>query len=102
MLRLGATEAPLEIADPPSVLMEYTSAPGLHGTLVIARVDLNGKVLWTADTGLDRFLLQRILPDADAFAFVGTRPPVEGKLSEPLVVVVDNVTGKMTSHSLWR
>ena len=102
LLRLGATEAPLEIADPPSVLMEYTSAPGLHGTLVIARVDLNGKVLWTADTGLDRFLLQRILPDADAFAFVGTRPPVEGKLSEPLVVVVDNVTGKMTSHSLWR
>lgn len=102
LLRLGATEAPLQVADPASVLMLFTSAPGLQGTLVIARVDLSGKVLWTADTGLDRFLLQQILPNADAFAFVGTRPPVEGKLSEPLVVLVDNVTGKMTSHSLWR
>lgn len=102
LLRLVATEAPLEIADPPSVLMEYTSAPGLQGTLVIARVDLSGKVMWTADTGLDRFLLQKILPDADAFAFVGTRPPVEGKLSEPLVVIVNHLTGKLTSHSLWR
>ncbi|MBL7955654.1 MAG: hypothetical protein JNJ91_11475 [Flavobacteriales bacterium] len=102
LLRLSATEAPLQLADPTSVLMLYTSAPGLQGTLVIARVDLNGKVIWTADTGLDRFLLQRILPDANAFAFVGTRPPVEGKLSEPLVVIVDNSTGKITSHSLWR
>lgn len=102
LLRLSATEAPLQLADPLSVLMLYTSAPGVQGALVIARVDLSGKVLWTADTGLDRFLLQRILPNGDAFAFVGTRPPVEGELSEPLVVLVDNVTGKITSHSLWR
>jgi hypothetical protein len=102
LLRLNATEAPLQLADLTSVVMMYTSAPGLHGTLVIACVDLSGKVIWTADTGLDRFLLQQILPDADAFAFVGTRPPVESQLSEPLVVIVDNATGQLKSHSLWR
>ncbi|MBK9513659.1 MAG: hypothetical protein IPO05_08525 [Flavobacteriales bacterium] len=34
--------------------------------------------------------------------FVGNPPAVEGKLSEPMVVLVDNVTGKLTRHSLWR
>jgi hypothetical protein len=82
--------------------MVHTSDPGLGGTLVVSRVDLEGRILWSSDTGLDRFLLQQILPATDAFAFVGNPPAVEGKLSEPMVVLVDNVTGKLTRHSLWR
>ncbi|MGV3636633.1 MAG: hypothetical protein ACO1NQ_03200 [Flavobacteriales bacterium] len=101
-LRMAANEAPFQQSEPPSVLMAYTSTPGLLGTLVIARVDFTGRMIWSADTGLDRFLLQSILPGKDEFAFVGTRPPVEGELSEPLVVLVECATGKMTVHSLWR
>lgn len=101
-LRMDAKSSPLRLNDPDGVLMMHTSAPGLRGTLVIARVDFTGKVVWSADTGLDRFSLRQILPGTDAFAFVGTRPQVEGKVSEPLVVLVDSTTGKLTSHTLWR
>lgn len=101
-LRLDDTSAPVRVSDPDSALMAYTSAPGLRGTLVVSRVDANGRTLWTTDTGLDRFQLRQILPGADAFAFVGTRPPIPDKLSEPLVVLIDNRTGKATTHSLWR
>lgn len=101
-LRLADNATPLRLANPDSVLMLYTSAPGQQGTVVVARVDLQGQVLWTMDTGLDRFLLQQILPGEGAFAFVGTRPPIPDKLSEPFLVLIDNQSGKMTSHSLWR
>lgn len=101
-LRMDDASEPLRLADPDGALMIHTSAPGLQGTTVISRVDLNGNLLWSVDTEIDRFQLSQILPGKDAFAFVGTRVPVEGKLSEPLVVVVDNHTGRLTSHSLWR
>lgn len=101
-LRLHDKSEPLRVPAPESVLMVHTSDPGLGGTLVVSRVDLEGRILWSSDTGLDRFLLQQILPATDAFAFVGNPPAVEGKLSEPMVVLVDNVTGKLTRHSLWR
>lgn len=101
-LRKDDTSAPLRLSDPDGVLMMHTSAPGLRGTLVIARVDFDGRIVWSTDTGLDRFSLQQILPGDESFAFVGTRPQVEGKLSEPLVVLVDNATGKLANHSLWR
>lgn len=101
-LRMTGTSEPIRLNDPESALMVHTSAPGLQGTLIVSRVDMNGKLVWSSDTGLDRFALKQILPGADAFAFVGTRPMVEGKLSEPLVVLVDTGTGKLTSHTLWR
>lgn len=101
-LRLDERSAPLRVSDPDSALIAYTSAPGLRGTLVVSRVDANGRQLWTTDTGLDRFQLRQILPGADAFAFVGTRPPIPDKLSEPLVVLIDNRSGEATTHSLWR
>lgn len=101
-LRMDGKSEPLRLNDPESALMVHTDRSGLGGKLIVSRVDVQGKALWSADTGLDRFALQQILPGTDACAFVGTRPPVEGKLSEPLVVLVDHRTGKMTSHSLWR
>lgn len=101
-LRLDDHSAPLRVADPDSALMAHTSAPGLRGTLVISRVDADGRVLWSTDTGLDRFQLRQILPGAETFAFVGTRLPIPDKLSEPLVVLIDNKTGKATTQSLWR
>ncbi|QQR85871.1 MAG: hypothetical protein IPJ76_14870 [Flavobacteriales bacterium] len=101
-LRMGASAEPLRLKDPESVLMIHTDAPGLGGKLVVSRADTQGHLLWSTETGLDRYYVSQILPGADAFAFVGTRPPVEGKLSEPLVVLVDNATGRHTAHSLWR
>ncbi len=101
-LRMNDKSEPLRVENPDSALMIHTSAPGLAGTLVLSRVDFNGDLLWSADTGLDRFSLKQILPGADVVAFVGTRPPIPDKLSEPLIVLVDTKTGKLTSHSLWQ
>jgi hypothetical protein len=101
-LRMDDASEPLRLSDPDGALMIHTSSPGLKGTTILSRVDLNGNLLWSVDTAIDRFQLSQILPGKDAFAFVGTRVPVEGKLSEPLVVVVDNNTGKLASCSLWR
>lgn len=90
------------LAGPESYLLMFTSAPGLAGTVVLARVDRQGSVIWQTDTGLDRFSLEQLLPGDGATAFVGTRPAVPDKLNEPLVVLVDHETGALTSHSLWR
>jgi len=39
---------------------------------MVARVDTAGMLLWKVDTGIDRFRLEKILPDARIVAFVGT------------------------------
>lgn len=101
-LRMDDKSVPLFLKDPDGVLMTYTSEPGLKGTLMVARVSLTGEVIWKADTGIDRFKLSQILPGTTSMAFVGTRLPVPDNLSEPLVVIVENATGRMTMHSLWR
>jgi hypothetical protein len=101
-LRMDDKAEPLRLTGPDGALMIYTSRPGPSGTAVIARVDLSGTVIWSVDTGIDRFKLAQILPGKESFAFVGTRPPVPDKLSEPLVVLVENSSGKVTRHSLWR
>lgn len=101
-LRTGSAATPIRLDEPPGALMLYTSASGPQGTAVVARVDDAGKLLWRADTGIDRFRLQQILPGEEAVAFVGTRPPVPDKVSEPLLVIVDSDSGRQVTHSLWR
>jgi hypothetical protein len=101
-LRVDDKSEPLRLSDPDSLLMIYTSAPGLKGTLVVARVNTAGNVLWKSDTGIDRFKLAQILPGERSTAFVGTGPRVPDKVPEPLLVSVDNRTGKVTASSLWQ
>jgi hypothetical protein len=101
-VRMNDASAPLRIKDPESALMIHTDKPGIGGKLVVARIDTKGNVLWTAETGIDRFDLSQILPGETSCAFVGTRPPIPNKLSEPLLVLVDNATGKVTVETLWR
>lgn len=101
-LRLDGTSEPLLLSDPAGALMLHMSAPGLLGTAVVARVDATGQVRWRSDTGIDRFTLQQILPGETSFVFVGTRPRVPDRVPEPLIVIVDNATGRTTVRSMWR
>ncbi|MBP7950565.1 MAG: hypothetical protein KA004_13010 [Verrucomicrobiales bacterium] len=101
-VRADAKADPLRFSGPDGFLMIYTSAPGLTATLVVARVDTAGKVVWKTDTGIDRFTLKQILPDARFVAFVGTRPPVPEKVSEPILVIVETSTGALSTSSLWQ
>jgi len=101
-VRPNHTSEPVRLMDPDGALMLFTSAPGLQGTAMLARVDTAGTIRWKADTGLDRFTLAQILPGQRSTALVGNRLPVPGRVSEPLLVVVDSSTGGLTTHSLWQ
>ncbi len=101
-LRMDDASEPLRMTDPDGALMIYTSEPGLKGRLMVARVDEEVNIIWKVDTGIDRFKLSQILPGKDSFAFVGTRPPIPDKLSEPLLVILENATGKVRTISLWQ
>ncbi len=101
-LRADDKSEPFRLSDPDGAVMLYTSEPGREGKLMVARVAADGRIIWQLDTGIERFKLEQILPGQRSTAFVGTRPPVEGKVSEPLLVIVDHATGAMVSHSLWQ
>ena len=102
LLRLDDKSEPLRLENPAGAVMIFTSEPGLKGELVLARIDDSGQLQWQAKTGVDRFSLQQILPGEASTAFVGTRPREEGKVPEPVLVIVDNLSGTMASHSLWQ
>lgn len=93
---------PLRLSTPEGFLMVFTSAPGLAGTLVAARVNAEGKLACRVDTGIDRFKLSQILPDARYVAFVGTRPAVPDKVPEPILVLIDTKSGALTTSTLWK
>lgn len=101
-LRMDERSEPIRPMDPPSALMIHTSEPGLKGTLMVSRADTSGRILWSVDTGIDRFKLQQILPGNGSVAFIGTRLPIPGKVSEPLLVVIENGSGRIKTTSLWR
>lgn len=104
-LRLHDKAEPLRLTAPPGVLMLFTAGDGsalAGGTTVLARVDEDGRVRWRVDTGIERFRLQQILPGAASTALVGPRPAVPGRLSEPLLVIVDHASGGAATHTLWR
>ena len=101
-LRVDEHSEPLHLTDPDGALMMYTSAPGLKGTVVVARVDTDGRIIWKVDTGIDRFKLSQILPGRESMVFIGPRPMVPDKVSEPLLVIVQNSTGAMRTISLWQ
>jgi hypothetical protein len=101
-LRAGPGLGPLALPEGAGHLMVFTSAPGLAGTLVVARVDARGKPVWKVDTGIDRFKWSQILPDPRIVAFVGTRPPVPNKVPEPILVTIDTQSGSPSTTTLWQ
>ena len=101
-LRTGLDAEPIRLSSPDSFLMIYTGSPAMGATLIVVRVTTEGELVWKADTGLERFSLKQILPHERFPAFVGTKPPVPGKVSEPLLVVISVESGEVSPRSLWK
>ena len=101
-LRERDGEPPLALREPDGALLLYSADEDARATLVVARADHEGRLAWKVDTGIDRFRLQQVLPGPGSVVFVGPRPPIPGKVSEPLLVIVDVATGQAVTHSLWR
>lgn len=90
---------PLRLSNPDSVLVGFKSHPPFQGTLVLLRVDLDGRALWRTDTGLAD--LDQFLPDPQVLAIRGRRPRIPDRLQEPLLLTVDLATGTTNARSLW-
>ena len=80
----------------------HVALVGVGATAIVARVGPDMRLAWKADTGIDRFKLRQILPDARTPAFIGTRPAVPDKVPEPILVVVDAHSGRAVTTTLWR
>lgn len=76
----------------------FRTRPYQGGVLEFARVSASGAVLWRTQTPLGA--LDEALPDAALPVLVGARPREEGKVPEPLLIVIDAETGAATAHSL--
>jgi hypothetical protein len=98
---LGAVDAlPMTFGTPESRLQIHWKKIGLPQRMLVAtRVDISGEIVWTVDTGID--MLQQILPDTRITTFIGTRPAVPDKVSEPIMVMINLEDGTLTQHSLW-
>jgi hypothetical protein len=80
-------------------LLLWESKPHRAGTMMAARVDGTGKVLWTVDTGIGD--VRELLPDPASPALIGERPRIPDKVPEPILVVLDAASGRLVTHSLW-
>jgi len=76
------------------------SKPGLDSTIVLTRLDAAGKALWTADTGIAD--LDQILSDVQRSVFIGRKQRIPNKVQEPVLVIADQSTGRLVTHSLWQ
>lgn len=101
-VRSGLNEEALRLTTPEGSLMVFTSESGRSGTLVVARVNMDGKLAWQVDTGIDRFKCTQVLPAAQFVAFLGPRPSVPNKLSEPILVIINTQPGTQTTRTLWK
>ncbi len=102
---LVCTEAgkpPIRLSGPDGFVAIGSTDTALGARLVVVRVDAAGRVLWRRETEIERYGLEQILPDDRVLGFVGPRPPVPGKVSEPLLVLVDLANGEVKTSTLWR
>lgn len=79
-------------------LAVYWTRPYRAGPLFAARVRPSGAVAWRTETALGS--LGEALPDPARPALVGERPQAEGKVPEPLLIILDAGKGGADAHSL--
>jgi hypothetical protein len=91
---------PLRLAGPDGYLLTYRSTRALYGTMVLARVAEDGKVLWTVDTDLQD--VEEILPGRDGMAVIGKKvPKVPDEVRGPTLILIDTKSGESRAKSLW-
>lgn len=100
LIRESPGGKPLRLQGPESVLLTYRSTRGLYGTMVLARVTEDGRILWTVDTDLQD--VEQILPGTETMAVIGKKlPKAPDEVRGPTLVIVNVETGAAHPHSLW-
>lgn len=98
LIRASRGGKPLDIAGGDWVVI-FETKPYRAGSVVASRVDEKGRAVWRIDTGIGE--MTDVLPDTEYPAFVGFRPRVPDKVPEPILVVIESQTGRLSTHSLW-
>lgn len=100
LIRQSPGGKPLRLTNPESSLLTYRSMRGTYGTMVLARVADDGRVLWTVDTDLQD--VAQILPGTETMAVIGQKlPKVPDEVRGPTLVILNMETGAAHPHSLW-
>jgi hypothetical protein len=74
LLREEKSARPVRLEGPAGYLVMHRSRLGQDGTLLVTRVDLEGKKIWEINTGIRK--LDQVLPDAKYLGLVGDEPRV--------------------------
>lgn len=87
LLRAADAKQALLLRNPDSVLVLHRNRIDALGTLQVSRVTLDGRVLWTADTGLGE--VAQVFPHAETLLFTGTpaQAPSRDRPLEQLISV---------------
>jgi hypothetical protein len=99
-LRAAPGAAILRAAAPDSVFLLHRAGSQLFAPLTLVRLAPDGRVVWSADTGIGR--LTQVLPGANDIALLGERPPAPNKVPEPIMTLIDTQRGAPKITSLWR
>lgn len=99
-LRANYSGGLLRVTNPDSVFLIHRSGTELFAPYTLTRLALDGKVVWSAATGIGQ--LEQVLPGEKTIALKGERPPVPNKVPEPILVLVNVATGTVDVASLWR
>jgi hypothetical protein len=99
-LRGARDSGPLRLPGPDSLVLTYKSGPWPKGTLMAARADAAGKLLWRADTGIGT--LEQFLPGEPSIAILGRGPKTPDRVEDPVLAIVNTATGAVFTSILWR
>jgi len=94
-MRSTRAGSPVRFTDPEGVLVVHEQGDPVHPSVCLSRVNADGTIAWTADTGIGR--LTQVLPHETLPAFVGELP---NQLTEPTLTVVNLSDGTAHARSL--
>lgn len=98
LVRSARDAGPLMLANASGVLLAYQTGSVLKATWRIVRVDMDGREVWTHETGLRE--VNQLLPDPENLVLIGKLPAPEGKVPEEVIVIIDTATGTATTRTL--
>ncbi len=99
-LRAKYNGALLRATNPDSVFLIHRSGTELFAPFTLTRLSPDGKVIWSAETGIGR--LEQVLPGEKTIVLKGERTPVPNKVPGPIMVLIDSASGATNFVSLWR
>jgi len=96
LLRDETQPRALRLTGPDGFVMLHWSKVGKEGALLVSRIDFDGKVAWTVDTGFVE--IDQVFPGTPAVAFIGKGPTPANRVADLGLIIIDTRTGQTNSR----